>query len=103
MKTVCTLESHFCQLHERLGEPQVSPWQGKIWTRWHVHFGGHCFAVSAVSDKSLGNGKSCTCDAAVTWDIYSSTEEWEAILEFVDYLTDGEYDFVDRKDAEEAA
>jgi hypothetical protein len=103
MKAVCKLDCHFCVLHEKLGEPQVSPWKGLIWTRWNVRFGGHCFAVSAVSDKPLGNGRSCTCDAEVTWDICSSTEKWEAILEFVDYLTDGEYDFVDRIDAEEAA
>lgn len=103
MKTVCRLDSHYCHLYEVLGQPEVSQWQGLVWTRWHVRHMGDSFVVSAVSGKALGDGSSCTCKGPVAWDVWSSTEQWEAVVGFVNYVTDGEFGLVDQTDVENAA
>ena len=102
MEPVATFECNYCHLCQVLGEPKVSLWNGLTWTRWHVHHVGHCFAVSALSDEVLGHGRSCTCDEAVIWDVYSSTEERTALVRFIGYLTDGEFKSEDPDEAKES-
>ena len=94
---VATYSCFYCQLLN-LGEPEVIPYEGKLLTKWNIHFAGHHWAIAEVSDKPLGHGKTCTCEKEIPWGIYGEAGCEEAVEELVRYLSDGEYKQVESPD-----